>query len=179
MVGREGDAQGIVLAPDEARTMALNLEQEDPTTAANLREVAQFVEESVRAGVGLKPSPGVELVAPRITGPAALRDWTQRYPQHFQAAYRVVGGNGCVVLVTPATESLDDPPTEFRHTTDDIASALLVQWNMNPIPSASPGHFYVIASCRAGRFQGTFLGMLPIPGRTAILPDVRVNLVPV
>jgi hypothetical protein len=45
------------------------------------------------------------------------------------------------------------------------ATAALARLNMDgtndPPP---PGMFYVIASRESGRFKGTFVGMLPIPG---------------
>jgi hypothetical protein len=70
-------------------------------------------------------------------------------------------------VAEPVTESLDDPPRPETTGVMDrgAATAALARLNMDGINDPpQPGMFYVIASRESGRFKGTFVGMLPIPG---------------
>jgi hypothetical protein len=161
-IGFEGESL-TALAPDEARTISLRFAGDDPALARALRDTAAAVDQVLAHPE--KPE-GVLPVRPKVTGPEALRDWTRRHREAFRNAYRAAPPGG-VVVAEPATESLDDPPTpEMTEVMDrEAATAALARLNMDGTDDPPPpGMFYVIASREAGRFQGTFVGMLPIPG---------------
>jgi hypothetical protein len=113
-----------------------------------------------------------------VTGPEALRDWTRRHREHFQAAYRKAGG-GHVILSTPRTESLDDPPGECSFCGLDVANAIIQAVALPPNRAAGRGRFLLVSTCEQGRFKGTFVGELPIAPADAVLPEVDVKPVPV
>jgi hypothetical protein len=113
----------------------------------------------------------------KVAGPEALRDWVSRHSDAFRSAYReaVRAGwaAGTVVLATPATESLDDPPAGFALRGPADARRVLAAALPSPglaLGVAPPGMFYVIATCTCGKFQGTFVGLLPSPGPEEPLP---------
>jgi hypothetical protein len=175
----EGD-KGTVIAPDEARTIALDIEDGDPKVAAQLRELADGVEGILKGVVKGKKFPGLRgasVVRPKITGPEALRDWVQRWRRQFQNAYahaRTAGWHPAVVMVaTPQTESLDDPPTNIRNFDPGAANGLLAKVKLPPdVRDTPPDGFYVIATRGDGRFQGTFVGILPTAGdKRPTLPE--------
>jgi hypothetical protein len=161
-IGFEGEPL-TAIAPDEARTIALRIQRDDPALARALRDTAAAVDQVLahpERPEGLLP------VRPIITGPAALRDWTRRHREAFRDAYRAAPSGG-VVWATPTTESLDDPPR--AEATDvlsrEAATEALARLNLDGTADPpQPGMFYVIASRESGRFQGTFVGMLPVPG---------------
>jgi hypothetical protein len=110
-------------------------------------------------------------LAPTSTGPEALRDWVSRHSDAFRSTYReaVRAGwaAGTVVVATPATESLDDPPAGFALGGPADARRVLAAALPSPglaLGVAPPGMFYVVATCAGGRFRGTFVGLLPSPG---------------
>jgi hypothetical protein len=174
-IRREGDDGPAVIAPDEARTIACQIEEGDPGTAAALRDTARAVEQAL-ADPGMPA--GALPVWPKITGPHALRDWAERYRKEFRAVYREAvragWGAGTVVIATPATESLDDPPPGFDLKSRADARRLLgpVKMGGSLDDPPNPGMFYVVATKASGRFQGTFVGMLPVPGPSEALPTV-------
>ena len=161
-IGFEGESL-TALAPDEARTLALRFAADDPALARALRDTAAAVDHVLAHPE--KPE-GVLPVGPKVTGPEALRDWTRRHRETLRKAYRAAPPGG-VVVAEPVTESLDDPPRpETTGVMDrEAATAALDRLNMDGINDPpQPGMFYVIASRESGRFTGTFVGMLPIPG---------------
>jgi hypothetical protein len=116
-------------------------------------------------------------LAPTSTGPEALRDWAGRHIGAFRLAYREAVRAGwaasTLVVATPATESLDDPPAGFALRGPADARRLLGAVLPSPrlaVGVAPPGMFYVIATGNCGRFQGTFVGLLPSPGPDEPLP---------
>jgi hypothetical protein len=165
---RRGPDSEVVVAPDEARTIAADIEDEDPDTATRLREVAKAVEEFVRKG--LPPGGGsVAVVRPKITGPEALLDWVWRWWRDFQRAYQSARAQGwpatTVVAATPTTQSLDDPPAAFHFFRPAEVNAILVTLNLGPQSrNVPPDAFFVLATCAGGRFQGAFAGILPASG---------------
>jgi hypothetical protein len=179
MIGFEGEGKGTVIAPDEARTIALEIEGSDPGVAAEMRKYADEVESCVRGEKSSHfPPGGLEIVGPKLTGPEALRDWSQRYRKHFQAAYRKAG-QGQVLLATPRTQSLDDAPAVFSFCGLDVANAIIQAIALPPNRAAGRGRFLLVSTCEQGRFQGTFVGELPIAPADAVLPEVDVKPVPV
>lgn len=161
-IGFEGESL-TPIAPDEARTIALRFAADDPALARALCDTAAVVDQVLAHPE--KPEAALP-VRPRITGPAALRDWTRRHREAFRDAYRAAPPGG-VVWATPTTESLDDPPTAgaTEVLSRETATEALARLNMDGTADPpGPGLFYVIASRESGRFQGTFVGMLPVPG---------------
>jgi hypothetical protein len=163
----------VVVAPDEARTIAFQLEDEDPSAACQLLELAHAVEELLP-----QMTAGTVLVAPKITEGDALAAWAERHRKYFRAAYRQAGGNGVVIMSSPGTQSLDDPPSLLRHMSMAVANAVLQSLHMRPEGPPKHGHFYVIATCEKGRFQGTCVAMLAVPKESDYLPSVNVVAVP-
>jgi hypothetical protein len=175
----EGD-KGIVIPPDEARTLALEIEDDDPEVAVQLRELADGVEgifKGVVKGKAFLALRGASIVRPKITGPHALRDWVQRWRRKFQDAYKsalAAGWHRAVVMVAhPETESLDDPPARIRNFDPGAANGLLTKVKLKPdVQDTPPDGFYVIATRGEGRFQGTFVGILPAAGdKRPTLPE--------
>jgi hypothetical protein len=116
-------------------------------------------------------------LAPTSTGPEALRDWVSRHSDAFRSAYREAVRSGwaaaTVVVATPVTESLDDPPCGFALRDPADAPRLLAAGRRSPrlaVGVAPPGMFHVVATCKGGRFRGTFVGLLPSPGPDEPLP---------
>ncbi len=160
-IGFEGEPL-TALAPDEARTIALRVAGDDPALARALCDTAAAVDQVLARPE--KPE-GVLPVRPKITGPAALRDWARRHREAFRDTYRAAPPGG-VVWATPTTESLDDPPTAgaTEVTNREAATAALARLDMDGTEDPPPpGMFYVIASRESGRFKGTFVGLLPAP----------------
>jgi hypothetical protein len=171
-----GESDPVGLVPvDEARTLACTWAEENPDLAARLREVADAVDAFLASPQG---SLGAVPASPKFTGAHALKEWVARYHKHFQAAYRQAGGGYAVVLATPGTESLDDPPPDFRHLGPAAADAFLAAVRMSPVGPPDACCFHLIASRQEGRFRGTFVGMLPVPEAGADLPAVEVAPVP-
>jgi hypothetical protein len=173
-IARAGDTP-VVIAADEARTLACGMEDEDPQTAAKLRSAADDVEKVLH-----KPQlvGQVRMVEPKITGPDALRDWVRRYRDLFRGAFRSGleqgSGKDVVVWAAPPAESLDDPPAGFKIVPRAEARRLLdtelksLRGSLDD--RAGAGLFYVLASREGGRFKGTFVGMLPVPAAGEHLP---------
>jgi hypothetical protein len=170
-----GDGGQTVIAPDEARTIACTIEDEDSEAATKLRHYAGEVE---KIFANPKRPAGMVPVPPKITGAEALRYWTMRYRTHFAAAYRQAGIEDAVILASPQTESLDDPPTDFRYASLTVANEILKTVHARPEGPPHPGQFYVLATRSEGRFEGSFLGMMPAPSADADLPAVTVGHVP-
>src|SRR5262249_485327 len=109
-----------VIASDEARTLAEELKDADPRASAALKEVAAGVDEMVqKQQLRGHAIPGQILpVRPKITGPEALRSWTNRFRDLARAAFREARRQGAsadvVVWAMPLTESLDDEPRGFE-----------------------------------------------------------------
>jgi hypothetical protein len=174
-IGREGEAGKTVIAPDEARTIAAELEDTDPEAAKQLRETADALP-GVLAEIRAHGF-SVSLVGPRITGPEALQDWVKRWRQRFRAGYQEAMASGypadVVVWATPCTESLDDPPIGFDLRGPTEARERLARFLPNvKALVAPPGAFHVVASRAEGRFKGTYMGILSRDGdRRPTMPE--------
>jgi hypothetical protein len=186
-IGYGEEQPETVIPPDEARTLACKFERNEPELAKQLREAAASVDEVLNhpdiSGLGAIP------VSPKMTGPEALRDWVYRHREYFRNGYRVCPP-GSVMWVMPLTESLDDPPQLVEllpsavedergritgpvrieaavhvmtrdEATEQLARVGMSDGTKDPPP---PGCFYVVASRKEGRFKGTFVGYLTIPG---------------
>jgi hypothetical protein len=168
MISR-GDNGKTVIAPDEARTMAVQIEDEDPATAVLLRKYADAAEFCVKKDGLRDKGTEVSVVPPKITGPHALGEWVGRYRNTLRGAYQEAVSHGLpfdvVVFVTPTTESLDaEPqPVDIKFLTPAEANELLAHVHMKPSRFENPpGAFYVLASRSEGRFKGTFQGILSV-----------------
>jgi hypothetical protein len=175
-VTAEGHENAGVVPPDEARTLADLYAGDDPGVARQLRKAAGDVDR-VLAHPDTKHLKAVPSV---ITGPRALLEWVGRHRDLFRLAYRTCPP-GSVLWAMPQTESLDDPPVTTAALGDTglglISSTLqvlsreeateeLARVGMSDSTrgAAPPGYFYVVASRTEGRFQGTFVGCLSLPG---------------
>jgi hypothetical protein len=104
----------------------------------------------------------------------------------FRAAYRDGLAAGyppdVVVMATPRTESIEDPPVGWDILRRDEARALLTRHppacRVDLDAPPPPGHFYVVASRAAGRLKGTFVGLIPVPGPDEELPPTLSLLPP-
>jgi hypothetical protein len=108
-----------------------------------------------------------------LFGPYALEEWVWRFRAAFRSAYRHHPGK--VIWAMPRTESLKDPPLGFDIVTREEAHQRLKSLRafrdgtgLEGPPRG--GMFYVVASRAEGRFRGTFIGMLPVPGPDESLP---------
>jgi hypothetical protein len=160
-----GDSGGTVIAPDEARTIALQFDDDDPGLAAELRRLADMAEELVRLPRVQAIGDGVSIVPPKITGPHALQDWVRRWAETFREAYKRFRDAGVplpfVVWATPYTESLDDPPEQFdAHDPDRSRERLAILKMTKKNWDTMPDNFYVVASRSHGRFKGTLVAIL-------------------
>jgi hypothetical protein len=94
--------------------------------------------------------------------------WRPQFREYFRAAVAAAGSPDLVIMATPHTERIADPPTPADLLIQE-RSVVRQAWRL-AMPSvqldldapARDGMFYVLASCKRGRFQGTFLGMLTI-----------------
>jgi hypothetical protein len=163
-----------VIAPDEARTLAEK--EENPHIAQCLRRIADFIEKESRREPFL--AKGTLIIPPKITGPEALNYWAERHHARIQSVYRTAVQNGSsadsVVWVMPTTDSLDDPPLaaelcRLNDARDRVERIPTMEPGSLDDPPR-PGYFYVVASREAGRFKGTIVAMLPIPGPDEVLP---------
>jgi hypothetical protein len=174
----------VVIATDEARTIAAQIEDEDPKAAADLVRFAGLVDNllagKVSGELAAKISGEIEMVPPKIVGPDALQDWVGRYRDNFRGAYRHAVAAGyaedTVVWGMPRTESLDDQPVAFDLRSWPSARNLLAKVGMGRSLDDSPPEemFAVVASKGAGRFKGTFVGWLPKPAAGELLPQALV-----
>jgi hypothetical protein len=171
----DSDTGKVTIAPDEARTIALRIEGDDPEAAADLCKAAMLCETMIAKSTD---ESSVIPARPAITGANALADWVRRHRLHFRAAYKQAGKDA-VIIAHPATESLDDPPGELWKTDLEGASNVLRQVHLRSATQAAAGRFNVMATCGQGRFCGTFLGELPVDEPGDVLPEVVVKAVPV
>jgi hypothetical protein len=182
---RRGDDERV-MPPDEARALAEEMEVsgEPADLVARLRDVAEKLPMMVRELAASGPGLGCTVVGPRQTGPHALRSWVVRHHRAFRAAWLRALDLGAVpsdviLMATPGTESMDDPPlaVEVRSRRDasppDGAPATYCDLVRTAAEGAPPeGFFDIVASAGSGRFKGTTHCqlMLEIPGSSGPLP---------
>jgi hypothetical protein len=115
-------------------------------------------------------------------GPRPLRDWVFRWADFFRSACRLGLAEGhpaddIVVWTMPHTESPDGPPPGFNVFCRDRAR-LRCNGHLSPLRDtlgnpSPPGTFYAVASCAAGRLEGTLVALLEIPRPAEELPAVE------
>jgi hypothetical protein len=183
-VGIRRGRDGTVLAPDEARAFAEELEAggDDPAVIAGLREYADRIPEFVAVANGEFGFAQCRIIGPMQTGPHALRAWAIRHRRLFQAAYRKAIRRGLsrddlIIWGMPATESMDDPPRALDlidrrdwAPPDDAGPVVGPILEQARRERPRPGYFDVIVSRVAGRFQGTCHAMMPMPRDDEALP---------
>jgi hypothetical protein len=123
----------------------------------------------------------------RLRGPGLLEAWVRKHYRVIQSFYREAASGSrdpkIVVWITPRTEELRDPPVGAdwysRREAQDILDQKLPALRGALADPPLAGRFYVVASRSAGRFQGSVVGMVPIPDGDADLPPVHTLPVPV
>jgi hypothetical protein len=113
-------------------------------------------------------------------GPIGLQEWVLSFPEHWKAGYQAAMKMGypedCVLMATPHNDKIDKPPEAFKvYTRAELAKALPTMAESLSTPP-NPGTFYVCPSKSNGKYQGTVVAMLRVPGEIekAQLPKVAI-----
>jgi hypothetical protein len=113
-------------------------------------------------------------------GPTGLQEWILSFPDHWKAGYQAAMKMGypqdCVLVATPHNDKINKPPEAFQvYTRAELSKALPTMAGSLSTP-ANVGTFYVCPSKSNGKYQGTVVAMLPVPGEVekAGLPKVAI-----
>ena len=117
---------------------------------------------------------------PELPGPEGLKRWTLSFPEHWASAYRAARKlrqpADIVVSSTPHNDRTSTPPRSLHILTRAEAARMVPRLAASLSQPAEKGMFYVMATKRFGRLQGSFLGMLSVPGEDEDLPTVVVGV---